>query len=220
MIETGIQFNDIHSFHDLDLILSGVVIPPATPKTNYIDIPGGDGSLDFTESTGKVTYNDRNCKFTFTMNPSSDLSESAFEEKKTEVSNLLNGKACKITLDKDDEYYYSGRCTVDEYASNKRVRQIVVSARVRPYKLKQNETVVAVALTTEEKTITLMNSRKPVVPVIVCTDDNTFISFANREITLSAGSHKVLDFCLVEGENIFKVSGKGTITLTYQEGDL
>lgn len=224
MIALGIKFDGIHSFHDLDLYLSkdGVQIPPAPPKTNYIDLSGGHGSLDLTESHGEVKYGDREgCKFTFTMNPAGDLSDSAFEAKKTEVSNALNGKLFKkITLDKDPYYYYTGRCTVSEYLSDKRHRRIVVTAKLQPYKQKQSKTVATYALTSEEQTVVLTNKKKSVVPEITCTDDNTKVVFGSGEFMLSAGTHKILDVCLTEGHNILKVSGSGTITFTYQEAEL
>lgn len=143
MIETGVFFDNIHSFYDLNLILSGVLIPPATPKTTFVDVPGADGTVDLTEAHGEVKYNDRDgCKFTFSMNPAGNLSEAAWEAKKTEVSNLLNGRKFKITLDKDPDYYYTGRVTVSEYLSDKRHRQIVVTGRVAPWKWKNDVTRV------------------------------------------------------------------------------
>ena len=220
MISKGIKFNDIHSYDDLNLILSKAVISPATPKENFIDIPGGDGSLDLTESLGEVKYGDRNGTFTFTMNPADDLSDSAFEEKKTEVSNALNGLACKITLDKDAGFYYEGRCKVSEYLSDRRLRQIVVTAILKPYKMKKNETVATYVLTAGEQTVTLTNGRKSVVPEITCTDDNVVVQFGNDTHTLGAGTHKILDICFTERKNVLKLSGTGTITFTYQEAEL
>ncbi len=220
MIETGVCFNDIHSFYDLDLILSAVEVTPATPKTTYVDIPGADGSLDLTEAHGEVKYSDRTIKLTFTMNPAGDLSEAAWEEKKTEVSNRLNGLACKITLDKDHEFYWLGRCTVDSYKSNKRIRQFVISAKVRPYKYRQAETVVSFALTEDEETVTIQNGRKSVCPEITCTNDNTVVSFGDFTETMNAGTHKFLDISFAEGNNVLKLSGTGTITFKYQEGEL
>lgn len=220
MIDKGIRFDNIHSYHDLNLILSKAEIPPAQPKTTYIDIPGGDGSVDLTEANGEVKFNNRECQFTFTMNPSGDLSEAAWEEKKTEVSNALNGREFKITLDKDDRYYYLGRCSVDEYLSDKRIRQIVITAMVKPYKLKQNETVLNYTLSEEEQTVTAMNGRMSVVPEITCTDDNTKIVFGTIETVLSKGTYKVLDFQFKEGANVLKVTGSGTVTFKYREGEL
>jgi phage-related protein len=220
MIEKGISFGNIHSFHDLNLILSKVEIPPAKAKTTYVDIPGGNGSVDLTEANGEVKFYDRECKFTFTMNPKYDLSDEAFEEKKTEVSNLLNGRTFKITLDKDSDFYYEGRCTVEEFLSDRRIRQIVVSAKVKPYKFKQNKTVLKYNLTAEQKTVNITNSRKTVSPTFECTNDDTMIVFGNASFSLSAGTHKVLDIQLKEGNNQLKVSGSGTLTISYQEGDL
>ena len=220
MIETGVLFDDIHSFFDLGLVLSHVEIAPAVPKTTYIDIPGGDGSLDLTEANGEVKFYDRTHKFTFTMSPLLDLSERAWEEKKTEISGLLNGRACKITLDKDSEYYWDGRCKIDSYRSQKRLRQFVISATVRPYKLKQKETVATFALTTAQKSIVLRNGRKSVCPVITCTNTNTKVVFNGNTFTFNAGQHKVLNIRLARGNNHMTVSGSGTITFAYQEGDL
>ena len=213
----GISFDDVHSFDDLSLILSEKDIPPATPKTTYIDVPGADGSLDLTEASGDVRFQDRSCKFTFTMLPS-DRTE--FEEKKTEISNLLNGKKCKITLDIDSDYYYQGRCTVDDYLQDINLKQIVVTAKVKPYKYKQDVTAVSVQLGQTAKTIYLDNGRLAVVPQIDCSNDNTVVVFNGATYNLSKGTHKLLDIQLKQGINTLTVSGTGTVTFKYQEGDL
>lgn len=131
----GMYFGDIHSYADLNLILSKVDIPPAAVKTNIVDNPGGDGSWDMTEALGKINYKNRECKFTFSVLPTDD-----FEAKKTEVSNLLNGRRFKMVLDKDPNYFWDGRCSVNNYESNKKMRKIVVSATVAPYKFKHDKT--------------------------------------------------------------------------------
>ena len=217
-IYKGIYFDDIHSFYDLNLILAPFVPTPAEPKENYIDITGGDGSLDLTEGLGEVKYKDRNFDFTFTIHPSEKMT---FDEKVSQVSNALNGKKCRMTLDRDSDYFWEGRCKVDKYAQNKLLGQILIKATVRPYKLKQNETVVSFNLTADKKEITLKNGKKSVVPEITCTNNNTVVSFGDSfTTTLSAGTYKILDIYLKEGNNILKVSGSGTITFKYQEGEL
>lgn len=220
-IKKGISFDDIHSYYDLNLILSGLEIPPALPKTNYIEIEGADGSLDLTEVHGEVKFSDRECRFTFTLDPNTcDLSDEGFEYKKTQVSTMLSGKVFKIVLDRDAQYYYQGRCTVNEFLSDKRIRQIVVSAKVHPYKFKNEETVVKHELTSELQTLKLSNGRKYVVPEIICSNDNTTVVFGTSTYTFNAGTHKNLGIQLVEGENIVEVKGTGTIEFRYREGDL
>lgn len=217
MISNGISFDDTHSYYDLNLILSEVKIPPATPKTTYVEVPGADGSIDLTESHGEVKYSDKECTFKFTVHP---LDSSTWEEKQTEVSNLLNGRVFKITLDKDDEFYYQGRCTVKEFTSNKRIKQITVVAKVKPYKYKRNETRVTTALSSTPKTLNILNGRKSVSPTIECSNDNTVIVFGDATFKLNAGTHKILDIRFVEGINLVTVSGSGTVAFCYQEAEL
>ena len=220
MIETGVKFGDIHSFRDLNLILSDVVIPPATPKTNFVEIPGADGSIDLSEALGEVKYSDRTgAKFTFYMNPAGDLSEAAWEAKKKEVSNRLNGLRCDIILDKDPEYFWQGRCAVNEHTSDKKRRKIVVSARLSPYKWKVQNTMVLTGLATNPVTIELKNARKTVCPSITCTG-TAKVSFDGNEFNLNAGTHKILELQLHEGKTAVTVSGTGNITFRYREGDL
>lgn len=220
MIETGITFGDVHSYYDLNLILSGSEIPPAKPKTNFLDIPGADGSVDLTESLGEVKFYDRDCKFTFTMNPAEDLSDEAFEEKKTEVSNALNGKRLKITLDKDDGYYYLGRCEVSEYLSDRRIRQIVVTAKVEPYKYKQGATGLTFELDGTEKEVVLKNSRMTTTLAVICWDGSITIEHRSTVYEFEEGIHKTSDIFLVEGNNYLYFKGTGLVSISYQEGEL
>lgn len=209
----GIWFDEYHSYDDLNLVLSEVYIPPAEPKTNYVDIPGGDGSVDLTEALGEVRYKDREGEITFTAFPTDD-----FEVKKKEVSNLLNGKRFKIRLDKDPDYYWDGRCVVSEYDSDKNVHKIVVNATVRPYKLKTNLTTVIVSAG-DGVNETLQNARKTVIPTITTTAVAKIV-FNGNTYNLNAGIHRILNVELVEGANTVTVTSDADVVFTYQEGDL
>lgn len=209
----GMYFDSVHSYTDLNLVLSSVNIPPAEVKKNYIDIPGGDGSVDLTAALGEVRYKDRECTFTFSCFPQDD-----FEEKKTRISNLLNGAVCRIRLDKDPGYYYQGRCFVNEYASDKNLHKIVVGATVAPYKLKTNVTTVTIRAG-ESVSVALVNSRKSVVPTITTTA-NTTIKFGGNTYTLNAGTHTFLNIELKQGNNMVTVTSTAPVIFTYQEGDL
>lgn len=210
----GIWFDNIHSYEDLNLILSKVDIPPATPKEIYIDIPSGDGSVDLTEALGEVKYTDREATITFTVLPQDD-----FEQKKKEVSNLLNGmRFSQIIVDKDPNYYWVGRCKINEYASDKNLHKIVVGAVLAPYKLKVGKTIVT-APSGEKVTVTLKNSRKSVVPTITNAENATIV-FNDNIYELGAGTHIVLDIVLKFGNNQLTVTSNGTVKFIYQEGDL
>lgn len=206
----GVYFDTLHSYRDFNLILSAVNIPPATPKTNYISVEGADGSLDLTETLGEVKYKDRTGSLTFSVLP-----EDNFEQKKSEISNIINGHCFFITLEKDMEYYYIGRCSINSYKEDKKLRQIVVGMQLHPYKYKQNITVVEATA----GTVTLKNDRKSVVPSITVTEETT-LTFKGNEYTLNAGKHKILDIQLLHGDNEITIDSAGTVTFEYQEGSL
>jgi phage-related protein len=214
----GIYFDGVHSYYDLNLFLSKVEISPATPKTNYVDIPGSDGSIDFTEIHGEVKYKIRDIKYTFTVNPLDDMT---WEEKQKQVAIALNGRKFeRITPDRDEDYYWTGRCTISKVSDNKGIRQIVVSAKVNPYKLQATETVRSFDLTAAAQTVILTNGRKSVVPVITCTGAASVVFKGNTYQMDDAGTYKILDICLTEGTNVLQISGTGTMKFTYREGDL
>ena len=212
----GVYFGEVHSYHDLHLILMPFAPTPAKPKTSFLAVPGRDGTLDLAEANGAVKYNDRVFSFTFVVAPGDTM---AFDDRATAVSNALNGVRCKITLDRDPAYYWVGRCEVSQLTRSRSGAQIVVKATVQPYKFKQSATVVSVALSSTAKTIVLENDRMSVNPTIECTD-GAVVTFGGNDYTLTAGTNKILDIRLTEGKNLLTVSGTGTMTITWQEGAL
>lgn len=214
----GTDFGGVHSYLDLNLIQQSVAVAPAEPKTNFISVPGADGSKDLTEQpAGRVTYKDRKLSWTFALYPGED-----WEVKQREVSNALNGRRCRITLHDNPDYYYEGRLSVKGYKKDKTLRQISVEATCAPYQLKQQETVRSFNLTTTELSIQVLNEKKPAIPKLKVTAQTT-IGWNGGNITLSPGEHRVLDIQFPEGVSTLTaktVSGTGTLTLTYQEGSL
>lgn len=47
---TGVSFGNVHSYDDLELILSSFKITPPKPKTYRINIAAADGDIDITEA--------------------------------------------------------------------------------------------------------------------------------------------------------------------------
>lgn len=218
----GVKFNDIHSYYDLNLILSQCSISPAIPKTNYIEIPGADGSIDLTEALGEVKYNDRTGTLVFTVLPSDD-----FEEKKSEISNLLNGVYFeKITLDKDPDFYYQGRCSINDWKCDKRIGKITVDLKLQPWKLKQETTVVTASTVfgMGSQTVILTNANKPTIPNIIAmpTTGELEVTFGKFVWNLKKGKHTIPEFVLKKGENVVVLCDNvnGFITFEYQEGSL
>lgn len=214
----GTDFGGVHSYRDLHLVQAAVDVQPAKPKTNFIDIPGADGSKDLSElPAGRVVFETREITWTFKLYPGDH-----WATKYMQVSNALNGRACHITLHDDPDWYYVGRLTVDKHAVDSILHTITVVAVCQPYKLWQTELVATESLTTTYKTLLLTNDRMPVVPTITVSAATT-VEWKGDTFSLSAGTHKVLDIELAEGANYLKaktVSGTGTIKVSYRKGAL
>lgn len=214
----GTDFGGIHSYRDLHLVQAAVEVEPAEPKTNFIDIPGADGSKDFSESpAGRVVYNTRKITWTFKLYPGDH-----WAAKYTQVSNAINGRACHIVLDDDPDWYYVGRVSVDKHAVDGILHTITVVAICQPYKLWRVETTVSESLTTANKTLLLVNDRMRAVPTITVSAATT-LTWKGNTFSLAAGTHKVLDIELAEGANYLQAkttTGSGTILIKYQKGAL
>ncbi len=214
----GTDFGGVHSYRDLHLIQQSVEEAPAEPKLNLIDVPGADGSKDMSEQpAGRVVYHDRTITWVFALYPGDN-----WAQKHRQVSNALNGRRCRITLDDNLGYYYNGRLAVKNYKRNKTLRQIEVEAVCAPYMLKQAETVRVENLSTTERQIYVLNEFMPAIPRLKVTAP-TVLGFGGNSFSLNAGEHRLLDILLPAGTSILTaktVSGTGTLTITYQEGSL
>lgn len=214
----GTNFGGWHSHRDLQLIQQSVDVQPALPKLNLVDVPGADGSKDLsTQPSGRVVFEDRDLTWTFALYPGDN-----WDKKHQQVSNVLNGLACDITLDSDPDYCYQGRLSVSKYKKDGMLRQITVKAVCRPYKLKQVETKVVSTLTTAYTPLALVNERKLVIPSITVTAETT-LRWNNATVTVTAGTHRIADIELQPGVNILEAkttSGTGQITVAYREGAL
>jgi len=55
----GVIFGTKNSVTDWDLLMTSKQIGKPEARTNYIEIPGRDGTLDLTEALGEIKYNDK-----------------------------------------------------------------------------------------------------------------------------------------------------------------
>lgn len=210
----GITFGGFHSYRDFSLILAPKTIGTPSPKTEVIDIPGGDGVLDLTEFFGEVKYNNRQLSFDF----STIVPQSQFMTLFSTVQNALHGQKMNIVLDDDPDWYYIGRITVNEWKADKNIGKLTIDCDCEPYKYKQDQTVITQEIS-GSGTVTLTNGRRRVVPTITTTAAMT-IAFGGSSWATSAGTFVIPELELVAGENIITVTGTGTITFTFQEAEL
>lgn len=210
----GVRFGEFHSWDDFSLILSQKMIGTPSPKTESIDIPGGDGVLDLTEVFGEVKYNNRNLSFDF----STKVPQAEFLDLFSRVQNALHGQKMRIVLDDDPAWYYTGRISVSEWKAEKNIGKLTIDCDCEPYKTKLSETVVTAAVN-GPGTVILMNSKRSVMPTINITGE-VDLTFGSNFYSLSEGRYDLPAVRLVNGENTILLDGAGTATFTYLERGL
>ena len=108
-----------------------LVVPPKR-KTNYVSVPGMNGTLDFSEVlTGYPTYEMREGSWTFYV----ENGYGEWQDRYTEIMNYLQqGKKYQVVLEDDPNYYYEGYLSVNQWQSVKDYSKIVIDYKMYPYK--------------------------------------------------------------------------------------
>lgn len=203
--------------------LTGWELGEAEPITNYVDVPGRiSGPLDLSTALtdGEPRFGSRPFSATF------ETSEGTRLERKARIgtmTNWLTGWQVHITLPDDDTHYLVGRLTVKELYNDMAHASVEVTAVCEPWLYSAAETVVELTAATDEQTQTLTNTgRRTVVPLLEITGEgaNVLLQFGTASWALGAGTYKLPDIVLTQGEHLLTYSGSGSIKLTYREGVL
>lgn len=133
----GILIGDKHTYDDWGLILTKVDIGYPAPKTNYIDIPHGNGSLDLTETMGGVKYSDRTGTFEFDLIAPPSERQSLL----TTITNYVHGKKHTIVLPDDPNFVYHSRLAINNVQTSYMLNKLVINVVSDPYRVKPTATV-------------------------------------------------------------------------------
>ena len=209
----SVNFGDKNSYTDFGLILMPKTRPFPTPKTNYVSIEGKDGDLDLTTSlTGDVKYENISYTLEFYLKDK----RADWETVLLELTTYLHGKKMNLSFSEDPDWYYVGRYTLNELATDRNIGVLSIDCILEPYRLKKTETIKTI---TGTGTLTLSNTRKWVIPTITSSESMQF-TFENKVFTVN-GTLQSPDIILKEGNNTIEVtSGAGTLTVRYREGKL
>ena len=209
----GVKFGDFHSYDEWGLILQKKEIGAPEPKTNQIEIEGGDGVLDLTDFFGEVKYKNRSLSFTFAK---PEITQSAFLALYSVVQGAIHGKKMKVILDDDPNCFYYGRVTINKWKSDRNIGEIVIEVDAEPYK--QEIGVSSFMQNVKSNaTLSIINSKMPVVPKIT-SNAEFLISFGGFNEIYPSGTFTIPELELKEGINQVYVEGTGTITFEYRRG--
>lgn len=128
----GVNFGGNHSYYTWGLLLQEPpVVSPPKIKSKLVDVLGAHGSLDLTEKlTGHVMYEmrDMTCKFIM------DGDRDRWDARLSEILNFLHGKIIEVTVDNDQNYFWSGRAEIKEWKPGQTIAELTIKVKVYPFK--------------------------------------------------------------------------------------
>lgn len=190
----------------------GYILEPPTPKTYSVDIPGGNGKIDLTETLlGDTSYNNRKQEFTFHL-----INSENFEQVKTDIFNFLHGRSYRYQLTMDPGYLYKGRFTISSPShrvyANVKVGTFKVSIDAEPFKYAKERVYRINAV--GGKLLHLYSGRKRVRPVIE-TDGYVKIIHNNYIYRLPKGTWTINNVLFVNGINDIYINTYDVRNLTW-----
>lgn len=231
----SITIGDMNTWDSWHLIpKSRPLFNPPSVKTNYIEIPGGDGSLDLTTAlAGRPVYKNRTGSWEFYV-------ENGYKDWSvlySEIMTYLHGKKLKAILEDDPDYYYEGRFAVNAWKSDPNWSIITIDYEVAPYKrslisagndwLWDTFNFETDVIRSYENlpvdgslTVVVVGDSMPVPPTIVASTTGMTVTYNDETYTLTKGSNYISELTIQEDENTFIFGGTGTITILYERGRL
>ena len=115
-------------------------IAPPEVKTEYVEIPGANGALDYTEVlAGDVRYGNRTGSWEFIVADANSLI--TWHNTYDQLLKLLHGRRFYLSLREKPNYIYVGRLTLNQWKSEERYSKITIDYNLEPYyKLKTGAT--------------------------------------------------------------------------------
>lgn len=206
-----------NTWYDWRCILTGKSIPLAEPKTNYVDIDGANGSLDFTEAlTGETVYKNRTIPATFKCTDGTHAEREALLRR---ITTALHGRKIPIIEPDDPDHYFLGRAVIKSAANKQAYLEFSIEATCDPWRYAINETTRTVTVNGSTDVVIRNDGDKTLCPVLTVTGA-VVIAFNGGTKELSAGTYKIADLRLTRGVNVVGVSGSGSVTFTYREASL
>ena len=221
MSVTGVTINSTDTLTQWGLMmLNDLVISAPVPKTAYVDLPGADGSLDYTDAlVGYPVFEDRTVTFTLFKH----MDEATRNSTRTALLAAYGGKKVSLVTPDLAGWHWNGRMTIGEL-SGYNAGRIPVSVRVNPYRLKTSTTTVTASLTANtSKSVTLTNAGMPTIPTIRCTKACTLTDPNGGTHSINANTDYTSADFLVTGTGITfsaLATSSASLTVTYQEGQL
>lgn len=110
VVKTGVSY---HTLRDWGLAIgNNNPIGDVKQETFFIDVPGADGFLDYSEAlTGRPIFKERPIEITL----GGKMDRNTWTAFISRIRILLHGKVVQIVFDDFPGYYWTGRCEITDY---------------------------------------------------------------------------------------------------------
>lgn len=210
------------------------VINPPEVATSFVEIPGADGALDYTEAlAGRPVYKNRTGSWEFMVLNGYQEWYMLFNQ----LLEYLHGHTFSIVLEDEPMYQYEGRLTLNEWRSEERNSVVVIDYVLNPFKK-----VVAGAMTDwlwddltfnndsyiiyygsfdvdGDKERTIYNPTDQIVHPTITTTENMTVSVSQDTYYFPKGITEDCPIDLFPGANEMVFHGTGKVTINYDRGD-
>ncbi len=222
-------------------------VSPPQVKTEYVDVPGADGALDYTEVlTGRPRYANRTGQWDFIV----DNGYRNWSDLYSDILMKLHGKYFDNIVLEDDPYYkWKGRLSVSGQFGNKDYSAITIQYNLDPYKrsieseetsnwrwndLFGNTIYYGTFNVNGKKAHNILNNTSTdVTAYMTCTsnftvytlnEEHDVIAIAENQSFVGYPSRQLLPgdntMILKPGDNYLYFVGNGTIKVSYERGGI
>lgn len=206
-----------HTYEDFGLELIEQEIDTPKIKSNFVEVPGRDGTLDLSAAFGEPVYEDRNARFKFVCMNGNRIDR---EELFNRIKSLLSGKRINIIQEDNKDFYFIGRnlsISTENLVSH---GFIEFEYRCEPWRKAVNETKRTFTVTEVAKKQYLNNNGGKIVFPNISVDGTVQLKYGQYTHDLETGNYKFTSLKLPYGNTEIELSGTGTIDFTYREAVL
>lgn len=193
---------------------------PVQNPTHLVFVPGRVAPLDLIDSIfGGQYFEYRPISITFGGLKPAEQWDAFMSDFRTR----FEGKIVKLVFANDPEYYWTGRCSIEEFERTRSIGKFEFRIEhADPYKCKVTETIHEVIPMASGALQVCINDRMKCVPTFFATNPGTTVTLGDvTHELIPMREQKFSDIVLQPGDNDVIVTGTGgTVTITYREGRL
>lgn len=222
-----------HTWHDWGLKMLSFYIPMPEPKEDKVDIPGGDGVLDFTEANGRPFYSERtDVELTFDI---SDIDMYEWFKLYSKIAMAIHGRKVKMIMDEEPEFYYLVRFKLEGKMEYYKTGEFTLKGTAEPFKMDlvaSNEDwlwdsfnfetgviqeLMDLSITKESNTVTIFGGGIDTAPIFHVEEsaDLAFV-YEGRMYNLSVGRNRFLGVRVGTEDVTLVFSGTGKLSIEYR----